>query len=102
MTPTISTEFCLHLHFVGDYSLAAFLYVSPHELLGVLLEDPVDLVQERVDVLGHFLGALGDVGVDRRLDLLGLLARPRGPLLPAGVPGGHLVLLSSVLGRYWR
>jgi hypothetical protein len=36
--------------------------------------------------------ALGDLGVDRRLDLVGVLARAGGPLLPAGVPRGHLYL----------
>src|SRR3954471_4177796 len=69
--------------------LASLLHVLPHEFLTVLLEHLVDLVQERVDVLGHLLVALGDLRVDRGLDLVGLLARAGGPLLPAGVSRRH-------------
>src|SRR4051794_37717183 len=76
--------------------LASFLHVLPHEFLTVLLEHLVDLVQDGVDVLGHLLVALGDLAVDRGLDLVGLLARAGGPLLPAGVPGGHAALRCSV------
>src|SRR3954449_11101192 len=76
-------------------SLSALLYITPHEFLAVLLEDLVDLVEDRVDVFGHLLVALGHIGVDRSLDLVGLLARARRPLLPAGVPGGHLALRSA-------
>src|SRR3712207_2841201 len=57
-----------------EWSLPSFLHVGLYEFLGVLLEHLVDLVQNGVDVLGHFLVALGDLGVDGRLDLLGLLA----------------------------
>src|SRR4051794_2948790 len=69
--------------------LASLLHVLPHKFLTVLLEHLVDLVQERVDVLGHLLVALGDLRVDRGLDLVGLLARAGGPLLPAGVSRRH-------------
>src|SRR4051794_8475170 len=76
----------------GEWSLPSLLYVGSNKLLGIGLEYLVDLVEDRVDILGHFLVALGDVGVDRGLDLVGLLARARRLLLPAGVPGGHVVL----------
>src|SRR3954453_6076241 len=82
----------LGLHAHPDYSawsLASLLHILTNELLAVLLEHLVDLVQEGVDVLGHFLVAFGDLGVDRGLDLVGLLARARRLLLSAGVPGGH-------------
>src|SRR5687767_13363115 len=70
-------------------SLSSFLYILPNEFLGILFEDLVNFIQQRVDVLGHFLVAFGDLGVDRGLDLVGVLARARRLLLPAGVPGGH-------------
>src|SRR5918997_5398941 len=69
--------------------LAAFLDIAANEFFCILLEDVVDLVENGVDVLGHLLVPLGDLGVDRGLDLVGLLARAGGALLPAGVPGGH-------------
>src|SRR3954466_12979006 len=49
-------------------SLAAFLYVAFHELLGVRLEHGVDLVQEVVELFLQFLALLG-----RRRHLGGLL-----------------------------
>src|SRR5688500_1512803 len=54
-------------------SLSALLDERLHEVLGVGLEDLVDLVEDRVDVLVDHLLALGDVGL---LDLIG-----RGVLL---------------------
>jgi hypothetical protein len=63
-----------HFRLIAEWSLPAFLYITPDEFLCILLEDVVDLVEDGVDVLGHLLVALGDLGVDRRLDLLGLLA----------------------------
>src|SRR5467141_3002278 len=43
--------------------LAASLDVALHELLGVLLEDVVDLVQEVVEVLLDLLAFLGELRV---------------------------------------
>src|SRR3954463_13248104 len=94
MLTAVPAERRLHRGLVRSYSLPSLLHVRSHELLGVLLEHLVDLVQDRVDVLGHFLVPLGDLGVDRRLDLVGLLARSGRPLLPAGVPRGHAALRS--------
>ena len=48
-------------------SLAALLDERLHEVLGVGLEDVVDLVEDRVDVLVELLLALGDVGLGRDL-----------------------------------
>src|SRR5688500_8984318 len=57
-------------------SLSALLDERLHEVLGVALEDLVDLVEDRVDVLVDHLLALGDVALDdllgRRLVLRGL------------------------------
>src|SRR4051794_21010074 len=72
-----------------EWSLAPFLYVTPYEFLGILFQYLVDFIEDRIDVLGHFLVAFGDLGVDRGLDLVGVLTSPRRPLLPAGVAGGH-------------
>src|SRR5437773_10606575 len=47
----------------GSRLLAAALDVALHELLGVLLEDIVDLVEEVVEVLLDLLALLGDLGV---------------------------------------
>src|SRR4051794_4403480 len=72
-----------------EWSLASLLYITPYKFLGILFQYLVNFVEDGIDVLGHFLVAFGDLGVDRGLDLVGLLARPRRPLLPAGVPRGH-------------
>src|SRR3712207_9525549 len=72
-----------------DRLLTPFLYILTNKFFRILLEHLVDLVQERVDVLGHLLVAFGDLGVDRGLDLVGPFARARRLLLSAGVPGGH-------------
>src|SRR5712691_5961519 len=62
--------------------LAAALDVALHELLGVLLEDIVDLVQEVVEVLLDLLALLGDLGVrPRRLVATFGLGRSRFFLL---------------------
>src|SRR3954451_22660603 len=68
-------------------SLPTLLHESADELLGVLLEDLVDLVQDRVDVLVEPLFPLLDVL--RRLDLLDLFLGRRTLRL--------LVLLTAVL-----
>ena len=49
-------------------SLATLLDERLHEVLGVALEDVVDLVEDRVDVLVELLLALGDVGLRQLLD----------------------------------
>jgi hypothetical protein len=64
-----------------------------HEVLGVLLEDVVDLVQYGVDVVRQLVLALLEVLRSLRLLrlLLGLLSGTRGFLLPAaGVLGRHI------------
>src|ERR1700683_594209 len=55
----------------GLTSFAALLHVRPDELLGVLLEHLVDLVQDRIDVVGELV--------------LPLLGAPRSLTLSAGV-----------------
>src|SRR4051812_20990235 len=72
--------------------LAPLLHIGPNKFLGVGLEHFVNFIENGIDVFGHFLVPFGDVGVDRGLDLVGLLARARRLLLPAGVPGGHAAL----------
>src|SRR5437016_9481694 len=61
----------------GSRLLAASLDVALHELLGVLLEDVVDLVEELVDVLLDLLALLGDLGA--RLSAVTALRGLRGP-----------------------
>src|ERR1700712_3816864 len=75
-----------------EWSLPAFLYIAADEFLRIFFQHVVNFIQNGVDVLGQFLVALGDLGVGRSLDLVGLLARTCGALLPAGVPGGHAAL----------
>src|SRR5919112_5408258 len=72
-------------------SLATLLDERLHEVLGVGLEDLVDLVEDRVDVLVDHLLALGDV---RLHDLLGrrLLLRGLARLL---LLLGHASTLST-------
>src|SRR5436853_4623616 len=66
----------------GSRLLAAALDVALHELLGVLLEDVVDLVQEVVEVLLDLLAFLGE-----------LRACP-GRVIPAfGLGGSRFLLL---------
>src|SRR5215468_4391161 len=70
-------------------SLTALLHVRAHEFLGVLLQDLVDLVEDRVDVVGQllvpFLDLLGRAG----LGLLGLLGAPARLPLASGVLRCH-------------
>src|SRR5690242_5016562 len=62
--------------------LAALLDEGLHEVLGVGLEDVVDLVEDRVDVVVESLLALRDIGLGRDLgDLLGLARLARLLLL---------------------
>src|SRR5262245_66221117 len=50
---------------MGTALLASALHVTLHELLGVLLEDVVDFVQELVDVFLDLLALLGKLGTTR-------------------------------------
>src|SRR6516162_3333943 len=83
----------------GRASLAALLDIGADELLGVLLEDLVDLVEDRVHVVGQLLVALPYL-VDRgSLVLLGLLGTPRRLPLASGVlVRCHLLVPPSVPG----
>src|SRR3984957_16951941 len=63
--------------------LAALLDVGADELLGVLLEHFVDLIEDRVHVVGELLVPLLDLFGRRRLVLFGLVGAPRRlPLAP--------------------
>src|SRR4051812_47052853 len=65
------------------HSLPPFLDVLPHEVLGVLLQDAVDFVEDVVDALAHFLVAFLYVGSVEVLDLLNVFGLPVGPGLTA-------------------
>src|SRR5260370_6979467 len=69
--------------------LAALLNVRPDELLGVLLEYLVDLVEDRVHVIGELLLTLLDVLVRLWRGLLGLLAALGHLPLPPGALFHH-------------
>src|SRR4051812_17725004 len=63
-------------------SLSALLDERLHEVLGVGLEDVVDLVEDGVDVVVQGFLALGDIGLGRDLgDVLGLARLARLLLL---------------------
>src|SRR5215467_956980 len=72
-----------------DRSLTALLDIGPDELLGVLLQHLVDLVEDRVNVVGQLLLALLDFPAGLLGVFLGLLATPGGLPLAAGVLGSH-------------
>src|ERR1700685_2878336 len=77
----------------GLTSFAALLHVRPDELLGVLLEHLVDLVQDRIDVVGELVLPLLDVFGRRRLVLFGLVGAPRRlPLATRVLVRCHLCL----------
>src|SRR5215213_635929 len=84
----------------GGFStlLPAFLYEAPDEILAVLLEDVIDVVQHRVDVLVELVLAVGDVGRGLGLDLVDLLAGLARSLLAAGVLARHLASSSFAGG----
>ena len=65
--------------------LAALLDVGPDELLGVLLENLVDLIEDRIDVVGELFLPVPDFLCGARLGLFGLLGTPRGLPLTASV-----------------
>src|SRR5215468_7961972 len=71
-------------------SLAALLDVRTDELLGVLLEHLIDLVEDRVHVVGQLLVPLLDLIGRRGLVFLGLLGAPRRLPLASGVLRCHL------------
>ena len=77
--------------------LAALLDVRADELLGVLLEHLVDLVEDRVHVVGELLVPLLDLLGRGGLVLLGFLGAPRRLPLAPGVL--RCRLRSSVPGR---
>jgi hypothetical protein len=56
--------------------LTALLYVPADELLGVLLQDRVDFVEQVVDVLGDLGVALGYLWIGLNGDVLDLLVLP--------------------------
>ena len=68
------------MHFPIRFLLTPFLNKRSNEILGVRLKHIVDLVENRVDVLGQFLVPFGDVGLDGDfVDFLVLLAWARLP-----------------------
>src|SRR3954466_10528807 len=74
-----------------------FLHIPANELFGVLLQHVIDLVEQRIDVIGKLLVTFLD-GVGRRLvgrDLVNLVRLARGALLPvAAVLRRHGCLLA--------
>src|SRR6266487_2134565 len=72
-------------------SLPALLDVRADELLGVLLQHFVDLVEDRVNVLGELLVPLLDILAGLGVCLLDLVGPPGCLLLTAGVLGRHTV-----------
>src|SRR4051812_24607219 len=70
-------------------SLTALLDIAADELLGVLLQDGVDLVQQVVDVLGDLRVALGHLRVGLDGDVLDLFRAAALLRLAAGVSGCH-------------
>src|SRR6266516_3692547 len=78
--------------------MPTLLDVGPDELLGVLLQHLVDLVQDRVHVVGQLLLALLDLLARLRAALLGVLATPGSLPLAAGVLCRHAVKPPSSSG----
>src|SRR5580658_7817633 len=70
--------------------LPALLHVGPDELLGVLLEHLVDLVENRVHVVGELLLPLPDLLGGAGLHLVGLFGAPSGLPLTACVLRCHI------------
>src|SRR5690348_18500125 len=66
------------------------MHVRPDELLGVLLEYLVDLVEDRVHVVGELLLPLPDLLGTPGLGLLGLFGAPGGLPLTACVLRCHM------------
>jgi hypothetical protein len=71
------------------------LHIRADELFGVLLENLVDLVQDRVDVVGQLVLPLLDLIGLPDIGVLLVLGPPRGLPLTAGVFRRHY--LTSVL-----
>src|SRR5688572_15923133 len=72
-------------------SLTAFLHITADELLGVLLQDGVDLVEQVVHVVGDLGVPLGDLRVGLGGDVLDLFVALAlaGLRLTASVTGCH-------------
>src|SRR5258708_40148021 len=77
--------------------LAALLDIGAHELLSVLLEHLVDLIEDRVHVVGELLVALLDLFGRGGLVFLGLLGAPRRLPLAPGILRCHVPFL-----RPWK
>src|SRR5882757_6498928 len=71
----------------GATLLAALLHERPDEVLGVGFEHVVDLIEQRVNVLGELFLPLGDVGLALDLDLVDLVGLALRPGLAAFVSG---------------
>src|SRR5437016_5802502 len=69
--------------------LTSLLHLGPDELLGRLVEDLVDCVQDRVDVVGELLPALPALFGTRLRRFLGVLAAAPGVPLTARVLRRH-------------
>src|SRR3954462_10172212 len=63
--------------------LAPLLYKATHKVFGVFFQYVVDLVEQRIDVVGQFLVAFLHLVGGGRLDLLDLLRLAGRALLPA-------------------
>src|SRR5215475_243222 len=79
-------------------SLAALLDVRTDEFLGVLLEHLIDLVEDRVHVVGQLLVPLLGLVGRRSLVFFGLLSAPRRLPLASGVLRCHLRYLRPSRG----
>src|SRR6476620_2462503 len=75
-------------------SLAALLHVRPHEVLGIGLEDVVDLVQQVVRLRGQFVASFLAGGIGGAAALVVVAAT-----LPGGLLLCHLGLLLPLLIR---
>src|SRR5215467_7662787 len=79
-------------------SLAALLDVRTDEFLGVLLEHLIDLVEDRVHVIGQLLLPLLNLVGRRGLVFFGFLGAPRRLALASGVLRCHLRYLRPARG----
>src|SRR5690242_13708463 len=77
-------------------SLAALLDEGANEILGIRLEDVIDLVEDRIDILGQFLVSLRNVRRGVGLDLVDLVGLPLRAALTT-VVGRHRGTPSFVL-----
>src|SRR5262245_49066330 len=89
MSQAGTAHFSAHREPSAMRSLTALLHVGTHEFLGVLLQDLVDLVEDRIDVVGQLLVPLLDLLDRTGLGLLGLLGAAVCLPLPTGVLRCH-------------